>query len=86
MDIYSVQLSQLTHMKKYSSDYSNLDEDYIFSRINIGVAHLQEESRPMRINGLTMLLCLEGGFGIDVNKAKSYPLYDKAFDALADIT
>ena len=67
MDIYSVQLSQLTHMKKYSSDYSNLDEDYIFSRINIGVAHLQEESRPMRINGLTMLLCLEGGFGIDVN-------------------
>lgn len=68
MDIYSVQLSQLTHMKKYSSDYSNLDEDYIFSHINIEVAHhLHEESRPMRINGLTMLLCLEGGFGIDVN-------------------
>lgn len=68
MDIYSVQLSQLTHMKKYSSDYSNLDEDYIFSRINIEVAHhLHEESIPMRINGLTMLLCLEGGFGIDVN-------------------
>lgn len=28
---------------------------------------------------------LFSGFGIDVNKAKSYPLYDKAFDALADI-
>lgn len=67
MDIYSVQLSQLTHMKKYSSDYSNLDEDYIFSRINIEVVRLHEESRPLRINGLTMLLCLEGGFEIDVN-------------------
>ncbi len=67
MDIHSVQLSQLTQIKKYSSEYSNLDEDFIFSRITPETLRPQNAPRPMRFNSLSMILCLDGGFSIDVN-------------------
>lgn len=67
MDIHSIQLSQLTQIKKYSSEYSNLDENFIFSRITPETLRPQNIPRPMRINGLSMILCLNGSFSVDVN-------------------
>lgn len=67
MDIHSIQLSQLTQLEKFSSRFSNLDEDYIFSRITSETLKPQNSQRPIRINGLTIILCLNGNFSLDIN-------------------
>lgn len=67
MDIHSLQLSHLTQIKNFSSDYSVLEEDYIVSRISKDNLPPQDQAKPMRINGLTLVLCLDGHFSIDIN-------------------
>ncbi len=69
MDIKSIQLSQLTQLKGFATKFSNLEEDYILSRISYD-NNLQKNyssDKPIRINGLTMILCLDGNFSLDIN-------------------
>ena len=62
-----VNLTQVANLEKYATQYSRLEDAYIFS-------HLTSESQfdiltrnPMRVNGLSILLCMSGSIELTVN-------------------
>lgn len=67
MDINSIQLSQLTGIKNIAKNYSNFEDDYIFTRLTFDAVQSKSGHKPVRINGFTMILCLEGKFTLDIN-------------------
>lgn len=63
----AVNLSQLMGIKKFVSDFSALDENYIFAHLT-GPDCLQKAMHePFRVNGMTWFLCREGSMTIDLN-------------------
>lgn len=62
-----VLLSQLTNIEKYSSQYSSLGEDYIFSRVTKTKPFGSMGSAPIRVNGIMILLNLRGTIELEVN-------------------
>ena len=62
-----VDLNQLTNLEKYSREFSNLGSDYIFSRLMSGAQANEIVKGPVRVKGLTMLLCLDGKINVEVN-------------------
>lgn len=70
MDIKSLHISQLSEIKNIATKYSNLDDDYVLSRINIEPQQINKHTsteKAIRINGLTLILCLKGNFSVDIN-------------------
>ncbi len=70
MDINLIQISQLTKIKNIADKYSSLNNDYVLSRITSGnslIEHNPSKQGPIRINGLTLILCLKGKFNVDIN-------------------
>lgn len=70
MDINLIQISQLTKIKNIADKYSSLNNDYVLSRITFGNSlneHNPSAQGPIRINGLTLILCLKGKFNVDIN-------------------
>lgn len=62
-----VDLNQLTNLEKYSREFSNLGSDYIVSRLMSGAQANEIVKGPLRVKGLSMLLCLEGKMNVEVN-------------------
>ena len=59
MNIRSLEIHQLTDIKNIATKYSNLDEDYVLSRINIDPKEINKKpagKEAIRINGLTLIL------------------------------
>ena len=68
MDINSIQISQLAKIKNIADKYSNLNEDYVLSRITFNASQNRSAKQgPVRINGLTLILCMKGKFSLDIN-------------------
>lgn len=70
MNIRPLEIHQLTDIKNIATKYSNLDEDYVLSRINIDPKEINKKpsgKEAIRINGLTLILCLKGNFSVDIN-------------------
>ena len=62
-----IQFERLEEIKKYSSHYGQLGDDYIFSRIKPGEDGIEILSNPVRFAGLTVCLVLKGEISLDVN-------------------
>lgn len=72
MDIRSIGIPQLTGIKNYATSYSQMEEEYILSRMtfdNIGQKHNDDAKphHPIRIDGFTLILCLEGNLSLGIN-------------------
>lgn len=63
----TVNLSQLTDFAKFSTEFSNLGADYIFTRITSTDSMLKLSNGPFRIDGMTWLLCYSGHLDVEVN-------------------
>lgn len=64
----SINLAELSKIKHYSTEYSNLGEEYIFTRItreNLTQHHADE--RMMRFDGISLILCVKGRLSFDIN-------------------
>lgn len=54
-------------IQKYSTQFSNFGNDYVFSRVS-KTEHVNDfTSHSMRLGGMTMVLCMDGRFEMDVN-------------------
>lgn len=63
-----VDIHKLITLEKYSSEFSMLGSDYVFSHAAPGhpIKELAE-GRPMRVKGMTIILCTKGSFEVEVN-------------------
>ncbi|MCM1519260.1 MAG: helix-turn-helix domain-containing protein [Lachnoclostridium sp.] len=62
-----VNISQLTTLSKFSSEYSSLGNDYIFSRFTSPPSIENLSSGPIRIDGICWLACFEGSAELNIN-------------------
>ncbi len=62
-----VNLSQLADLSGFSSEYSRLDNDYIFSHIDMEVGDDDLTSGPVKIDGMCWTLCFDGTVDLNVN-------------------
>lgn len=72
-----VNLRQLTSLERFSTEYSNLGDDYLFTHItadNIVKARRLEElgnpdriDGPIRIDGMSCILCFGGRMDLEIN-------------------
>ena len=62
-----VNLSQLVDISRYSTEFSRLADDYIFSHFNSASGFPTFSSSPIKINGFSWMLCYEGNININVN-------------------
>lgn len=62
-----IQLSHISNIAKYASQFSSLGKEYIFSRITNTTPLPKFATAPIRINGVSILLCLSGSIEVDVN-------------------
>lgn len=62
-----INLSQLTSLSKVSTEFSNLSDDYIFTRITESNQIPILTTNPVRIDGMTWVLCFSGRIDMEVN-------------------
>ena len=62
-----LQISQLSGIQHFSSDYSRYSDNYLFSRFTPEASHLDYFSNPMRFNGMIIMLCRQGGITLEIN-------------------
>ena len=63
-----IDLSKIATIRQYSAQYSNFGHDYVFSRITSSQPFPPEYiDGPMRMQGLSFILCLKGSIKIEVN-------------------
>lgn len=63
----SVTLSQLAGLKKISSEFSNLGSEYVYSRLTDSKSFRRFAYGPIRLDGMTWILCLKGTMKLDIN-------------------
>lgn len=64
-----INLANLVHIEKFSQQFSNFGHDYLLSHLqsDFDIRQADIESKPMRMNGMSILLCLSGEFQVEVN-------------------
>lgn len=72
-----VNLNQLTSLARISSEFSNLSDDYLFTRITSGTIakairfddmnHTDRIDGPIRIDGMSWILCFNGRLDLEIN-------------------
>ena len=62
-----IQFPQFNGIKKYSSEFGRLDNDYIFSRLSPGNRNVDLLSDPIRFSGLTICLIIKGEIKGELN-------------------
>lgn len=65
----TVNLSQLTSLEKFATEFSNLSDDYIFTRLTEPnrVPIMLSDSGPVRFDGMSWYLCFGGRLDLEVN-------------------
>lgn len=74
-----VNLNQLSSLARYSSEFSNLSDDYLFTRITAdtiakairlnGMKRMDNIDGPIRIDGISWILCFNGRLDLEINLA-----------------
>lgn len=68
MDIQKqVSLSQIANIEKFSKHFSRLEDDYLFAHLTSDNHISRLTDGPIRIAGLSIVLCLSGHVELDVN-------------------
>lgn len=62
-----IDISQISSVRKYISEFSNLESDYLFTRLTAGSERPQFINGPVRINGLILCFVAKGYMNLDVN-------------------
>lgn len=72
-----INLRQLTSLSRFSTEFSNLSDDYLFTRITSenltkamrfdGINRNDHFDGPIRIDGLSWILCLNGHMDLEIN-------------------
>ncbi len=62
-----VNMSQLASLAKFSSEFSSLRDDYIFTRVTESNQVVSFSTAPVRIDGMSWMLCFNGRIDMDVN-------------------
>lgn len=62
-----INLSQLSALQNFVSEFSALGQDYVFSHITSSTKLKSKVRGPIRIDGMTWILCLKGRMVVDVN-------------------
>lgn len=62
-----VDLSHVVNLEKYSREFSNLGYDYVFSRVDSDMTSSNLDKGPIRVKGMTIILCLKGNIEVEVN-------------------
>lgn len=62
-----VNLSQLADLSRFSSEFSRLDNDYVFSHIDLKAGNGDFTSSPVKIDGMCWTLCFDGAVELNVN-------------------
>jgi AraC-like DNA-binding protein len=62
-----VQIQQFAEMKKNSADFSQMGENYIFSRLSTSNRDIHVLNSPLRFNGLTFFMCRQGSLKVEIN-------------------
>lgn len=63
-----VDLHKLVKLEKYASKFSMLGGDYVFAHAQPGHPFKQlDPEHPLRVKGMTILLCVKGSFEVEVN-------------------
>lgn len=57
-------------IKKYSSQFSSFGSDYMFARVTKTAQFNELSSHVMRLDGMTMIMCLRGSIELNVNLEK----------------
>ncbi len=70
-----IEFSQISELKKYSTDYSRFGEDYIFAHILPDNEVPVNVANASRFNFLTLILCVSGRMNLDINLS-SYDVTD----------
>ncbi len=60
-------MAQLGNMAQFSSQFSRLGDDYAFSRLTKDASLASYWESPMRVNGLSMVLCFSGEINLDID-------------------
>lgn len=72
-----VNLNQLTSLARFSSEFSKLSDDYLFTRITSdtiakalrldGLGRIVRIDGPIRIDGMSWILCFNGRLDLEIN-------------------
>lgn len=72
-----VNLNQLTALSRFSSEFSNLSDDYLFTRLTSetilnamrlgNLNHIDRIEGPLRIDGISWMLCFSGRLEFEIN-------------------
>ncbi|MCM1109804.1 MAG: helix-turn-helix domain-containing protein [Clostridium sp.] len=63
----SYRITDLFSLRKFSTEFSHYGDDYLYSHLISRTPGLSSETSPMRIDGLTTLLCLSGEMEIEID-------------------
>lgn len=65
----TVNLTQLKSLEKFVTEFSNLSDDYIFTRLTeeTRASHLFADTGPVRFDGMSWFLCFGGSLDFEVN-------------------
>lgn len=67
----SLQIAQVAGgIRNQSARFSRLGDDYIFSRAKCSALRRDQDSAPIRFNGVTLFLCREGECTAEINMEK----------------
>ena len=67
---HSIQITQISEIKRFSIDYSKYGEDYMFSHFVPGDSAMEYFSSPIRFEGMLFVLCLKGQLEVEINLEK----------------
>lgn len=56
-----------SRIERYSTQFSSFENDYVFSRVSKTENFNEFTSHSMKMGGLTIVLCLDGEFELDIN-------------------
>ena len=72
-----VNLNQLTALSRFSSEFSNLSDDYLFTRLTSetilnamrpdNLNNIDRIKGPLRIDGISWMLCFSGKLEFEIN-------------------
>ncbi len=62
-----IPITQITRIQQFSTQYSSLESDYVFAHITSTDQHPPFPNGPMRVSGLSTMICRSGTIELEIN-------------------